>query len=77
MSHCLLPILGLDKRQSQAVTVAGDGVYKAVAEVDCVLRNAGIRDYEHYLTVCIPGAEIGAHQAWVAAHAGGREKDAG
>ena len=55
------------------VTVAGDGVNKAVAEVNMIVFNVWTWDIEDYFIILIPDAHIRAHLARVTAHAWGGE----
>ena len=57
------------------VAVAGDGVYKAVAEVNLIAFNVWIWDIEDYFIIRIPDAHVCTHLAGVTAHAWGGELD--
>ena len=57
------------------VTVAGDGVYEAVTEVDLIVFNVWIWDIEDYFIIRIPDAHVCTHLTGVTAHALGGELD--
>ena len=57
------------------ISIAGYGVYEAVAEVDMIDFNVWTWDIEDYFIILIPDAHIGTHLAWVTAHAWGGELD--
>ena len=72
ISFCLsVPILGLAKRQSRMIPVAGYPIYQAVAKMDLIVFNVRTRDIEDYLIFSVMDTHICAHLARVTAYARG------
>ena len=58
------------------ISIAGYGVYEAVAEVDLIVFNVWIWDIEDYFIISVPDAHICTHLAGVTAHTRSGELDA-
>ena len=59
------------------IPIACNIIYKAVAEVDLIVLEARFWNIEDYLILSVTDAKVCTHLAWVTAHAGGGELDAG